>query len=310
MNTDALVYLLEIAETGSFNKAAQNLFISQPALRSTISKLEKDVGGSLLNRTKYGCTLTELGERVTEDAPVILNLLTTWQESARADAKDYELVIYATKPVCSTILLPVTTKLHEILPHIRFIIRSGNYAESLRMLRKAQCQLAIIHADLSDEETLREQLALEGSYTIEKIMENDFLALINVENPLSKKSELISTDLADSTFASISTLEMLTNTHFFKTGLNAKQSLFFDSHHSIYQAVNNNPHYYAILASIFATTEDYKLYPRIQFKPVADLNARSAFYMIFATASYSRDMQSIRDAIKEYCEHFSTTTYK
>lgn len=57
-----LNYVLKIAETGSMNKAAEQLFISQPALTSAVKELEKELGISLFNRTSRGIVLTVEGE--------------------------------------------------------------------------------------------------------------------------------------------------------------------------------------------------------------------------------------------------------
>ena len=39
-------YVMEIAKEGSFSKAAQNLYISQPALSGAIKKIEKELYGN------------------------------------------------------------------------------------------------------------------------------------------------------------------------------------------------------------------------------------------------------------------------
>ena len=45
-------YVMEIAKEGSFSKAAQNLYISQPALSGAIKKIEKELYGiPLFDRT-------------------------------------------------------------------------------------------------------------------------------------------------------------------------------------------------------------------------------------------------------------------
>lgn len=302
MNSDALTYLLEIAETGSFNKAAQNLFISQPAIRSTISKLENDIGAPLLNRTKYGCTLTPLGEKVVSEAPIVLNYFQSWKDfAASSDNTRNEIIIYATKPFCSTVLSPIAANLQLQYPNLKFIIRSGNYSESIAMLRKAQCQMAIIHADLIDEDSLRTSLHLDDKYCIDQVMENNFLTLLNKSNPLCNKETLISSDLEPYTFISVSSLEMLTNQNFLQTGFQATRSLFFDSHNSIYQAINNNPSYYSLLTSIFLLTEDYKIYPNVCFKSISDLNYHSAFFLIYPKAIKSPVIYYIRKAINTFC---------
>ena len=50
MEFNQLEYVTEVADTGSFSKAAANLFYSQPALTQQIGKLEKELGIQLFNR--------------------------------------------------------------------------------------------------------------------------------------------------------------------------------------------------------------------------------------------------------------------
>ncbi len=61
MTLQQLKYVIGIAETGSFNKAAEKLFVSQPSLTSTIHDLEDELGITIFNRTGRGVTLTNDG---------------------------------------------------------------------------------------------------------------------------------------------------------------------------------------------------------------------------------------------------------
>ncbi len=61
MTLQQLKYVIGIAETGSLNKAAEKLFISQPSLTSTIHDLENELGITIFNRTGRGVTLTNDG---------------------------------------------------------------------------------------------------------------------------------------------------------------------------------------------------------------------------------------------------------
>lgn len=54
-------YLIVIAETNSLNKAAEQLYVSQPSLTSAIKELEKELGVTLLYRSGRGVTLTNDG---------------------------------------------------------------------------------------------------------------------------------------------------------------------------------------------------------------------------------------------------------
>ena len=44
MTIQQLNYVIQIAESGSFNRAAEKLFVAQPSLTSSIQELEKEIG--------------------------------------------------------------------------------------------------------------------------------------------------------------------------------------------------------------------------------------------------------------------------
>lgn len=56
-----LNYIITIAETNSFNKAAEQLYVSQPSLTSAMKELEKELGITLFHRSRRGVTLTSDG---------------------------------------------------------------------------------------------------------------------------------------------------------------------------------------------------------------------------------------------------------
>ena len=56
-------YCLTIAQTGSMNRAAEQLYVTQPALTGAIQELEQEVGVTIFNRTNRGVTLTNDGRR-------------------------------------------------------------------------------------------------------------------------------------------------------------------------------------------------------------------------------------------------------
>ena len=62
MTLQQLRYAIAIAETGSFNKAAEKLYISQPSLTAAIKDLEDELNILIFNRTSRGVKLTSEGE--------------------------------------------------------------------------------------------------------------------------------------------------------------------------------------------------------------------------------------------------------
>ena len=60
MNIKHLEHLLALADTGSFSRAAEKLFITQSALSRSIQSLEDDLGGKVLDRIGKRNELTPL----------------------------------------------------------------------------------------------------------------------------------------------------------------------------------------------------------------------------------------------------------
>ncbi len=61
MNLNQLKYAIRVAETGSINKAASNLFISQSVLSTSIRNLEKELGHEIFARSSKGIEITPYG---------------------------------------------------------------------------------------------------------------------------------------------------------------------------------------------------------------------------------------------------------
>lgn len=68
MTLQQLRYAIGIAKVGSFNKAAETLFISQPSLTAAIHDLEEEIGIVIFNRSSRGVTLTPEGEEFIAQA--------------------------------------------------------------------------------------------------------------------------------------------------------------------------------------------------------------------------------------------------
>lgn len=62
MTNNQIKYMIEVAQTGSINQAARNLFISQSALSNAIVSVEEEFGRKIFNRSSRGVTLTSFGK--------------------------------------------------------------------------------------------------------------------------------------------------------------------------------------------------------------------------------------------------------
>ena len=62
MTIQQLKYIIGVSETGSINKAAEILYVSQPSLTAAIKDVENEFNITIFNRSSKGITLTSEGK--------------------------------------------------------------------------------------------------------------------------------------------------------------------------------------------------------------------------------------------------------
>ena len=72
MYNPQLETFLCVAESGSFNKAAEKLYISPPAVIKQINLLEESLGLQLFVRSHRGLQMTKAGQSLLQDARYII----------------------------------------------------------------------------------------------------------------------------------------------------------------------------------------------------------------------------------------------
>ncbi len=80
MTTKQMEYILELSKMKNFNRAAENLFISQPALTYQIKTVEEEIGFRLFERSGRGVTMTPAGAQFVI---VLENVLEQLEEGMR-----------------------------------------------------------------------------------------------------------------------------------------------------------------------------------------------------------------------------------
>ena len=80
-----LRYLVAIADAGSFGAAADDEFVSQPALSAQVKELERKLGVTLFERSVRGAMLTSHGIEVVERARVVLREMNDLVETTKHD---------------------------------------------------------------------------------------------------------------------------------------------------------------------------------------------------------------------------------
>ncbi|MBD3918323.1 LysR family transcriptional regulator [Paenibacillus sp. PR3] len=71
MDIKHLQYVIEVARTGSFTKAAQTMFVSQPTISKMIKSVEEELGVELFDRSGSRIVPTDVGQLIVDQANVI-----------------------------------------------------------------------------------------------------------------------------------------------------------------------------------------------------------------------------------------------
>ncbi len=139
-----LKYLSELAEHRHFGRAAQACFVSQSALSTAINELEQNLGVALFER---GSTilLTQVGERLVEEAREILNQLDNFVEHAKQARGAFQSDLrFGVIPTIAPFLLPRILKaIRNEYGDNKLYIREDLSPHLIEMLQKGQLDVLL-----------------------------------------------------------------------------------------------------------------------------------------------------------------------
>ena len=148
MLLNQITAFVQTARRQSVSRAAQALFISQPALTARLKGLEADLGAQLFVRGPRGMRLTDAGNAFLPYAVRSLETLTDgrMQVNALERGGAGRLAIGAA-PAVSTYVLPALLKrFSEGFPRVLVSVRTGHSEEILDLVLREQVTLGLVRA--------------------------------------------------------------------------------------------------------------------------------------------------------------------
>lgn len=154
-------YFYHVAKHGSFSRAAEELFISQPALSRQISGMEKTLGVQLFNRSGRHLQLTDGGRRLFAYAEKIMKLN---QEAKKEllelkDLTSGTLTIGAGSTIANYLLAGVLAVYRRRHPGIRIIVSVGNSEKIEQAVLRGQVDLGLIGSGTQNPAIFQEKFA-------------------------------------------------------------------------------------------------------------------------------------------------------
>lgn len=135
MYNPQLETFLRVADAGSFNKAAEESFITATAVIKQINLLEENLGVKLFDRSHRGLTLTKAGRSMYQDAKYVIQYCRDSVTRAKnAMQEDADVIRIGSSPMTpAQVLMPLWSKITTCCPDMKFqIIPFENTPENAR----------------------------------------------------------------------------------------------------------------------------------------------------------------------------------
>lgn len=144
-----------VAKCGSLTKAAEELYISQPAVSQAIKQLETQLGGQLFNRTHKGMELSETGgKQIFSTVERALKLFDE-AESKYSELKDTAtgvIRICASDTLSTHFLLPYIKAYHEKYPDVNLILQNCTSSETIELLKNKKGDIGFVNLPIDDSD--------------------------------------------------------------------------------------------------------------------------------------------------------------
>ena len=189
MTLQQLLYAVKIAQTKSMNKAAAELFISQPALSSAIHELEEELGLEIFIRNQRGIIVTTEGEnflryasQITEMSNMLKERYTSGENRTNKFSVSMQHYSFAVEAFMT---LAEEFKLYDY----ELAIHETKTSEVIENVEKMRSELGIIYQSDFNKKAINKILE-DKELEFVPLFECDVYVYMSAEHPLAKK-ELI-----------------------------------------------------------------------------------------------------------------------
>ncbi|MFF1507261.1 LysR family transcriptional regulator [Streptomyces sp. NPDC058326] len=153
-----LRYFVAVAEELHFTRAADRLYVSQPALSKQIRALERQLGAPLFDRDRQGVALTPVGTALLPHARAVL---AAWEEGGEAvrrarEAAEGTLVVgMSTSPGRGGLLPAIRSRLTGAHPEARLKLRHVGWEDPTAGLADGTSDVAFVWLPLAGADRFR-----------------------------------------------------------------------------------------------------------------------------------------------------------
>jgi DNA-binding transcriptional LysR family regulator len=183
-------YFLAVARHLNFGRAAQEMYVAQPALSRAIKSLEEELGVDLFVRDHHHVELTAAGLAFVEDAEALLARVLAGRRRLQAAIAAQVTLRIGFRP--GIIISPVVQQFTREHPEVAVVAQRIEWDEQHAAVVDGRIDVAWVRTPVADAEGLE----------LEPLFDDPEMIALPAEHPLARRDVVSLADLADETMLS------------------------------------------------------------------------------------------------------------
>ncbi|EMI5489502.1 LysR family transcriptional regulator [Providencia stuartii] len=178
MDVRSLRYFVEVVQFNGFSRAADSLFVTQPAISRSIKKLEQELGYKLLIREVDGVSLTDEGEILLIHAKQILEQFNQMNKALKEKSGPLEGVLHVGLPpvIASTYFADIILAFSQRYPLVELKIIELGTRKMMDAMLNGDVETAAVMLPLDDER-----------FDLHVFSTDRLMLLVNEQHPLAQR---------------------------------------------------------------------------------------------------------------------------
>ncbi len=196
MNLLHMKYALEVAKSGSINKAAEVLMVAAPNVSRSIKELETDFGITIFERTQNGTKLTPEGEEFINYAKGVLRQIDEIERFYKTGAPKKQKFSISVPRACyiSEAFALFSKSLSKEAAEVFY--KETNSQRTIHNMTEHDYKLGIIRYAENYDKYFKSMLEEKG-FQYELVTEFTYSLIMSADNPLAKKEQITFEDLTE-----------------------------------------------------------------------------------------------------------------
>lgn len=188
MRIEQLEYIAAVTEHGSLRRAGERLHVSQPALSEAVSKLERELGVTLLDRRRSGARISRRGADLLQPMIDVLDAVQRLKAAARTESPASRIVRLGTvSTATSTLLVPAVHACRAAHPEVTVELVNAQQAQISEGLSEGRLDLGLVNLFDGDDPP--------HDTTATELLRGTPVAVLPADHPLCAREELTVADL-------------------------------------------------------------------------------------------------------------------